>query len=230
LVAAETYKYHYFCPSKNKEIMIKNILFDLGHVLLDLDFERSENQFKALLQEEFEEVYKRLHEQGHFLNYELGLFDEQEFTGKIKQATQKNISETAIIDAWNSMLVEIPSQRIKMLQGLKGQFNVFLLSNTNATHIHWLDGHLQQAHQLDIHYFETVLFQKAYYSHQLKARKPDIEIYEMVLQDAGLRPEETLFIDDREDNIEGARSVGIKGYCHQVGEEISTVIPHLTPS
>lgn len=204
--------------------MIKNILFDLGHVLLDLDFERAENQFKALLQETFEDVYHGLHEQGHFLHYELGLFDEQEFTGKIKQAAKKNISETAILDAWNSMLVEIPSQRIKMLRELKNKFNVFLLSNTNATHIHWLDGHLQQAHQLDIHYFETVLFQKAYYSHQLKARKPDIEIYEMVLQDAKLKPEETLFIDDREDNIEGARSVGIQGHHHQIEEEIAETI------
>jgi FMN phosphatase YigB (HAD superfamily) len=204
--------------------MIKNILFDLGHVLLDLDFQRAENNFKALLQETFEDVYHGLHEQGHFLHYELGLFDEQEFTATIKQAAKKDISETAIIDAWNSMLVEIPSQRLKMLQELKDHFNVFLLSNTNATHIHWLDGHLQQAHQLDIQYFETVLFQKAYYSHHLKARKPDIEIYEMVLQDAGLRPEETLFIDDREDNIEGARSLGIQGHHHQIEEEIAETI------
>ncbi len=204
--------------------MIKNILFDLGHVLLDLNFERSENHFKALLQEDFEKVYLGLHEQGHFLNYELGLFDEQAFIEKIKKGSRHQISEAAIIDAWNSMLVEIPPQRIQMLEELKNNFNVFLLSNTNATHIDWLDGHLQQAHKRDIRYFEQKLFQKAYYSHQLHLRKPNKDIYEFVLQNANLNPEETLFIDDREDNIEGARSLGIKGYCHSVGEEIAEKI------
>jgi hypothetical protein len=108
--------------------MIKNILFDLGHVLLDLDFQRAENNFKALLQETFEDVYHGLHEQGHFLHYELGLFDEQEFTATIKQAAKKDISETAIIDAWNSMLVEIPSQRLKMLQEAEKTTSTFFYS------------------------------------------------------------------------------------------------------
>lgn len=204
--------------------MIKNIIFDLGHVLLDLDFERAENHFKDLLKEKFEEVYGGLHEQGHFLDYELGKFDEQVFAEKIKLASQKDISKAAIIHAWNSMLVELPKARIQMLQQLKNTHQVFLLSNTNATHIDWLDKHLQLDHQLNIQYFENVLFQKAYYSHQLHLRKPHLEIYEFVLNDIGIRPEETLFIDDREDNIEGARSKGIRGYHHQLGEEIAEVI------
>lgn len=204
--------------------MIKNILFDLGHVLLDLDFERVENQFKALFQEEFEEAYQELHEQGHFLEYELGLFDEKVFTEKIQQATQKDISCTAIIDAWNSMLVEIPPPRIKMLQEVKEHYNIFLLSNTNATHISWLDKHLQQVHGLDIQYFNQEIFQKAYYSHLLHLRKPNADIYEFVLHNAGLKAEETLFIDDREDNIEGARAVGIRGHQHQIGEEVANEV------
>jgi putative hydrolase of the HAD superfamily len=204
--------------------MIKNIIFDLGHVLLDLDFEKVENSFKTLLQDEFDQVYWRLHEEGHFLNYELGKFEEAVFIERIQLASAKNISAQAIIDAWNSMLVQIPKQRIDMLRRLKNEFNVFLLSNTNATHIKWLDGHLQRDHQINIRYFDQELFQKAYYSHKLHLRKPNQEIYELVLSNAGIRASETLFIDDLAENLEGARSLGIKGYQHMVGHDIAEVI------
>jgi len=204
--------------------MIKNIIFDLGHVLLDLDFERAEQQFKILLQDEFDTVYHGLHEEGHFRQYELGHFDENVFTGKIKAASQKPLKDKDIIEAWNSMLVHIPKARLDMLERLKKEYNVFLLSNTNATHINWVDQHLQRDYQLDIRYFEHQLFRKAYYSHSLRLRKPEVEIYEFVLKDAGLKGQETLFIDDREDNIEGAKKLGIHGYHHQIKDDIDAVI------
>lgn len=204
--------------------MIKNIIFDLGHVLLDLDFERAEQQFKILLQDEFDTVYHGLHEEGHFRAYELGQFDEAVFVEKIKAASAQPLDRQAIIEAWNSMLVHIPKARLDMLEQLKQQYNVFLLSNTNATHINWVDQHLQKEYQLDIHYFEHQLFQKAYYSHTLRLRKPEVEIYEFVLKDAGLKGQETLFIDDREDNIEGGKKLGIHGYHHQIKDDIAAVI------
>lgn len=204
--------------------MIKNIIFDLGHVLLDLDFDRAEQRFKQLFQEDFDAIYYNLHEEGHFLDYELGKIDEAEFTGKLRAASKKPISEQDIIDAWNSMLLRIHPKRIEMLRELNQQYNVYLLSNTNATHIKWVGEHLEQEHQLDLTVFEQQLFKKPYYSHVVNMRKPDVEIYEFVLADADLKGEETLFIDDREDNIEAAKKVGILGYHHQIKDDIAEVM------
>ncbi len=205
----------------------KNIIFDLGHVLLRLNFERAEKQFQALLKDDFEKVYHGLYEEGHFLHYELGRFEESFFTEKIRLATHQDIKEEEIISAWNAMLAGIPKKRLDMLRRLKKEYQVFLLSNTNATHINWLDQHLREVHNINIQLFHQDLFHNTYYSHILHMRKPNSEIYEFVLQDVNLNPKETLFIDDLEDNILAAQKLGINGYVHKPEEEIADKINDL---
>lgn len=204
----------------------KNIIFDLGNVLLDLDFPNTERQFQLLLEDEFENVYNGLHASGHFKAHETNKISDDEFISGIKEASTKPLTDQQIIDAWNGMLVEIKAGRLEMLKRLGQNYKVYLLSNTNSVHIEWLNQHLQKSHGMTIQDFDA-LFVKPYYSYKINLRKPGTEIYEFVLSDGGMIPEETLFIDDNAANIEGARAVGIKAHHHEVGVEIADIIDNL---
>ena len=122
------------------------------------------------------------------------------------------------------MLLQIPVHRFTMLRRLKEKYNVFLLSNTNETHINWVDGYLRTVYNFTIEDFDARYFHKSYYSHLINLRKPNTNIYDYVLQDAGLKAEETLFIDDNFHNIEGAKKVGLQTYLHPIGFEIADVL------
>lgn len=121
-------------------------------------------------------------------------------------ANGSNWPDEHIIDAWNTLLLDIPADRIELLQELNKNYRLFLLSNTSPIHIRKVNQIL----------FETAgisdlneLFEKVYYSYELGCMKPDAIIYEKVLEDASILPEESLFLDDNADNIAGALAAGI---------------------
>jgi len=202
---------------------IKNIIFDLGNVLLDLDWERTERAFRELLQEEYEAALRRYESERLFELLEVGKITPEEFVQRMQQTTRRPIDEKAIIHSWNTILVEIPAARLQWLQELSQQYSLYLLSNTNAIHIEWLHVHLQEQAGMTIRDFNA-LFVKPYYSFEINLRKPNREIYEYVLADAGLRPEETLFVDDTEENILSAQAVGLQTIHHRAGTEIIEVL------
>ena len=111
-----------------------------------------------------------------------------------------------------------------MLSRLKEKYNVYLLSNTNKTHVDWVDGYLKTVYGFSIQDFDERFFHKSYYSHLIHLRKPNDNIYEFVLQNAGIRAEYTLFIDDNAHNIEGAKRIGLQTILHPVGDEIVEVM------
>ena len=123
-------------------------------------------------------------------------------------------------EAWNAMLLQIPPQRFEMLSRLKEKYHVYLLSNTNKTHVDWVDGYLKTVYGFSIQDFDKRFFHKSYYSHLIHLRKPNDNIYEFVLQDAGIKAENTLFIDDNAHNIEGAKRLGLQTILHPIGDEI----------
>ncbi|MBX9850464.1 MAG: HAD-IA family hydrolase, partial [Cytophagaceae bacterium] len=109
-------------------------------------------------------------------------------------------------NAWNALLLDMPLERIQLVQKLGKKYRTFLLSNTNDIHIQKVNQILFEASgmkKLD------ELFETAYYSYKINLGKPDVAIYEYVLKDKNLRPEETVFIDDNKDNIEGAKKAGL---------------------
>lgn len=142
-----------------------------------------------------------------FLQYEKGLINDEAFRKALRDIYQFRGSDDVIDRCWNSMLLDIPVGRISTLKALKARYRTFLLSNTNSIHVTCFSESLRKAHGLES---LNELFEKVYYSHLLKMRKPDPAIYEHVLRENGLKAEETLFLDDSERNIEGARSVGIE--------------------
>ena len=119
------------------------------------------------------------------------------------------------------MLLQISPHRFEMLKTLKAKgYRLFVLSNTNVTHLEWVFNYCLVAHQVDD--FDA-FFEKAYYSHLVGMRKPDAEIYEFVLSDANLKAAETLFIDDNGDNIASAKALGIQVIHHLIGAEVADI-------
>ena len=154
---------------------------------------------------------------------------EQEFVDALRYHARTPATQQEIIDAWNAMLVGIPAHRFDFLRSLS-DYRLFLLSNTNATHLAWVEAHLQSEHAMSLTDF-NIFFEKAYYSHLIRLRKPGTEIYDFVLKDAELDPAETLFIDDNAENIEGAKAVGLQTIHLGVQEEVAEALQkYLSPS
>ena len=187
---------------------VKNLIFDLGGVILDLSVDHTLSAFAELSKLPKEKVHELYLSAPGFLEYEKGLMDDDRFRDYVRATYALSASDQAIDDAWNAMLRGIPPLKLELLKKLQGEFRVFLLSNTNAIHVHHINESMLPANagerSLDNY------FHKAYYSHKMGKRKPDAEIFEQVLDENHLVPEQTLFLDDYAVNIEGAKSLGIK--------------------
>lgn len=186
---------------------IKNIIFDLGGVLLNIDFLKTEKAFVDLGIKNFGELYTQFHASPLFIDYETGRIDDKAFMNAIRESTGTSLKDEEIITAWNALLLDFPVERLSLLENLAKKYRLFLLSNTNALH-----HHVFQQTVLAITGNKTFdsYFEKAYYSHAIGMRKPDLEIYEWVLKQNNLLPNETLFIDDTLSNVEAARKVGLE--------------------
>ena len=187
---------------------IKNIIFDFGNVLFDLDLGAIHRKMQVLLNGQYTQVREQLRESGIFHLYETGGISTEEFVETIRQASDPPLKSEQVIAAWNSIFIGMPRERFGMLLQLRQRYQVFLLSNINDMHARWIDEYLLREHNLPD--FQEIYFDAVYYSHLIRLRKPERDIYEYVLADAEILPEECLFIDDLEPNIEAARALGIQ--------------------
>ena len=185
---------------------IKNIIFDLGGVLLDLDVGQSIRAFQDLgLTDVIKPGGWGYHHQV-FLDMEQGLLTEKEFRDGIRELLPKPVRDDEIDQAWCAMLIDFAPEKISLLQELQAKYQLFLFSNTNSIHINHFHGIFSKKFGFPL----PALFVKDYYSNEIKIRKPSVESYQFVLNDAGLEPAETLFIDDSDKNVEGAQKVGMQ--------------------
>ncbi len=201
---------------------LKNIIFDLGNVIIDLNLEQTEIELGRILGNDLRQKLAALKQGDIFERYEMGLCSEADFIKTLQSVHHQPVSYRRLIDAWNAMLLGTPLHRLEMLARLKTKYNVFLLSNTNFTHLEWVYDDLKKSYGITD--FETQFFHKAYYSHLVHLRKPNANIYEYVLHDADIQANETLFIDDNAANIAGAKSLGIQTIHHEIGAEIVDVL------
>lgn len=199
---------------------IKNIIFDFGNVLFDLDLPAIERNLRQLYGNNFDQIAEKLRHSKVFELYETGGIDTAEFVEALRVAPspQSNLTESDIIAAWNSIFLAMPRHRFDMLLELRQRYKVFLLSNINDLHERWIVDYMPREH--GIVDYESLYFDGVYFSHLIRLRKPDLAIYEYVLADAEILPEETLFFDDLAVNIEAANKLGIRGVVHPVGMEI----------
>lgn len=184
---------------------IQNVVFDLGNVIIDLNIPRAESAFEELMGISFLEATNG--DLDAFLDFETGKIEEAIFINYFIERAHKPIQALDVINAWNAMLVGIPEQRLQMVASLNSSYRTFFLSNTNETHLRWVGNYLTQ----NFPNYESLdsLVETAFYSHKMGCRKPDAEIYDMMLELGVMNPEETVFFDDNDENLEAARQKGI---------------------
>ena len=198
---------------------IKNIIFDLGGVIINLDEEATTNAFKQLFPENFEELHNYLITNNVLLNFETGKITSEDFINVFMQF-DSNQKAHKIINACNSMLLNIPTERIFLLRKLSRKYRVFLLSNTNQIHLKFIDELVKN----DFGFNNlAALFEKAYYSHILGLRKPNPQTFLTIVSNNNLKPEETLFIDDSEQHILAAKQLNLKTHHLKSNQDIVTL-------
>ena len=196
---------------------IKNIIFDLGGVIINLSVEKTHQAFATLSGLSIEEINNIVHQEAFFHDYEKGLISDADFRNHLRESMRLNVKDAELDRAWNAMLLDIPMKRIRLLAQLKSNFNLYLLSNTNNIHLECFN---EQVHQLTGFPALDQYFHKAYYSHLLKMRKPDVEIYEYVIQSNHMVPQETIFLDDNKENLAGANKAGIRTFHVQQPDQL----------
>jgi len=199
---------------------IQNIIFDLGGVLLDIDTGKTNEAFARLGVPGFDNNYTLQKADPLFDNFERGRVPEPDFFTGIRKIAGIALSDTDIRNAWNALILDFRAESIRHLKSLKQRYNLYLLSNTNS--IHYTAFQQLFTDQIGQPGFDEH-FIKAYYSHQLGFRKPDQDIYRHVLEDAGMRAAESLFIDDLAKNTEAAAALGIKTHQLLPGERIEEI-------
>lgn len=188
---------------------IETVIFDLGGVLFDIDYNRTASAFKKLGMQNFDAAYSQAAQNLLFDEFEKGNLSNNDFRNYIRQNITNNLTDDEIDNAWNAMLIGMSAENFETINKIKQHFPICLLSNTNGIHLPKVfemiekktpDHSLQQS------------FNHCYFSNQLHLRKPDAEVFEYVLQQNNLKAEKTFFIDDSIQHVEGAMNVGLQAF------------------
>jgi glucose-1-phosphatase len=185
---------------------IKNIVFDLGGVLLNIDTTKTDAAFEKLGLKDFKNNYSMHKADKLFDNLETGHVDDTAFYDGIRGINNNKLTDDEIKNAWNALLLDFRNESLQWIENNRGHFNFYLLSNTNS--IHHTSFHKTFTEQTGKNNFDDY-FTKAFYSFAVGLRKPEKEIYQHLLSDTGITAGETLFIDDLLKNIEAAAALGI---------------------
>ncbi len=201
---------------------IRNIIFDLGNVLLNLDFNASVKAFRELGLNRDVVDDAQVYSDPVFYELSTGKISPEKFREQIRSLLKnQQVTDKELDRAWCAMILDVPVKRVKMLQQLNENYKVYLFSNTNQIHIDKLHKDFYQQYQFEF----PSLFEKCFYSHEIHEYKPDLSSYLKVIELAGINPEETLFIDDLEENIEGAKKAGLKAFWLKDKMEVTEILP-----
>jgi len=195
---------------------IKNIVFDLGGVLITLDRSEAVKRFEKEGLKNAEELLNAYHQNGIFLELEEGKLSQEEFYEAVRKEAGKYISNETIDYGWMGFLKELPEYKLTMLEDLKRKgYHLYLLSNTNPVVMSWAysSAFSPQGKTIDEY------FDKLYLSYQIGYTKPHPEIFQFMFKDSGMIPSESLFIDDGKANVEMGKQFGMKTYLAENGED-----------
>jgi putative hydrolase of the HAD superfamily len=202
---------------------IDNIIFDLGNVILDIDYQSTIKAFEKIGIENASILYSKSSQTKIFDQLETGKITKEDFNLKIHKIIPK-ASKSEIINAWNAIIKDLPESRIDILKNLKDKFSIFLLSNTNSIHIDYIVKKIG-GEKYDEFYN---LFDKVYYSHEVKLRTPDPDIFKLVINENNLKIKNTLFIDDSIQHINSAKKLGLQTYhLNNSIESLETIFPDI---
>lgn len=192
---------------------IKNIVFDLGGVLIDLDPESCVNAFRKV------GLKDTAGRDNLFRRFELGEVTPEEFRETVRRETGLQLADRKIDDMWNLMLVGIPREKLELLLELRRHYMVYLLSNTNSIHWDYAAGQLFGYHGFGVRDY----FEDTFLSFEMHLIKPDEEIYRRMMHEANLLPGETFFIDDTEANCRAAEMLGMHTCLYRVNGDLAAL-------
>jgi len=184
----------------------KNILFDLGGVILDINVQATLKQFYELGFPAELMQFPHSMTTDLFFKYETGKLDSEAFRNEIRKKTGVEMTDQTFDEAWNAMLIRIPRERTDLLKLLSKRYELYMLSNTSGLHVKVFEKMYLDTAGVSMH----EVFKKIYYSHEIGWHKPDHEAWEHVIKDAEIRPEETLFLDDNIHNIKASQELGFQ--------------------
>ncbi len=204
---------------------VKNIIFDYGNVIFELDFEKLKIEFADLGIKDTASIFAHTGQSRLFDHFDMGLIDGRGFREGVRNLSGiKNLTDEAINKAWNSLLIGVPKGNHELLLGLKTKYRTFLLSNNNEIHYSSILKHLKEDYEIASN---SIFFEKDYYSHLIGMRKPNRDIFEWVIDEQGLVPEETLFIDDSPQHLETASELGLRTVLFDKPKELTKLIDRL---
>lgn len=186
----------------------KAVIFDLGGVIINIDYAATIEAFETLGHGDFQTVYSQAQQSGLFDELETGKISGQRFVNELLPHLKVGTSPNKVVAAWNAMIGTVPKERIELLQKVREKYPIYLLSNTNELHLHAVLRSWNAACNQPM----SAFFDGIYLSHEIGMRKPNAEIFEFVCRKNDLNPAETLFIDDSIQHIKGARLAGLHAF------------------
>ena len=198
-----------------KKTNIKAVIFDLGGVLIDIDYQKTIDAFIALGVENASDLYNQFDQKMLFDEYEKGEVSGDYFISQIEPLTNPGVEKNKIIKAWNALIGEFPQEKLAFIDKIQSKIPCYLLSNTN-------DIHLKKVYANSNSDFES-LFRKCYYSHLIGKRKPDTATFQWVVEQIQLKASEILFIDDSPQHIKGAKDIGLQTIHYKNKEDLFSI-------
>lgn len=192
------------------------LIFDLGNVIIDIDYDKAIRLIKSELPESLHAKVDHLYQTPFHFDYERGLIDSLTFRDAVRDYFGQSWADEKVDELWNNLLGKIPAERLELIKKLRQHYQVGVLSNTNLIHIHAVNDILLRDH--GIKNFDPV-FDWVFFSHEMGLAKPQQEIYEKMLTDLGTSSDRVVFFDDLPANIQGASDLGIHA-VHVNGPEV----------
>lgn len=187
---------------------VENIILDYGNVIFMIDFLRAARAFTALGIKNVDKFFGHAGQDPLFDAFDKGEIDRNYFRGEIRQhAINPALSDEEIDEAWNALLIGVPEGNHEILTALNGKYRSFLLSNNNEIHYDYCMQHIQDKYGVQDN---SGFFERTFYSHLMGLRKPDAAIFEKLIEETGIRSEETLFVDDSPQHLATARTLGFQ--------------------
>jgi FMN phosphatase YigB (HAD superfamily) len=187
---------------------IKNIIFDYGNVIFEINFKKTQEALAQLGIANIEDFFAHKTHNTLFDDFETASISEDEFRAGIRAAAENpDLTDAEIDAAWNSLLIGVPPTIHDTLLKVREKYRTFLLSNNNVIHYKYIISYLDREFGMPDN---SSLFEKTYYSQDMFLRKPHVEIFKKVIEENGLVAEETLFIDDSPQHLVGAKQAGFQ--------------------
>lgn len=198
---------------------IRNIIFDLGGVLNNIDPKKTIEAFGQLGMQNLIGDKGLTYDHDIFYLMEQGKITSEEFRNGVRKLLPGEVTDDQIDAAWTAMLLDFPKVRVELVQKLRNEFAIYLFSNTNAIHVMKYQSNFRNQHGFEI----SSLFEKDFHSNEIGYRKPTLESFQEIIRLSGIHPEESLFIDDSLQNVEGAIASGLKGYWLKPGQKVEKI-------